>query len=570
MARIDLIGLSPASNAATRIFVVELAAGLRDRGWSVRPLPAPSLLAGHGRSVPIRLLYWYAIHLPIQVLRGIRAVATADVVLVQRAIVRPASRLPAGMFLRAVRALLRRSCTLVLHLDDRLDVSTGRPMRRVVAGFDLVLTGNDEIAATVRAGGVPVAQLVGPIAVDRYGGQPRPATPTAPVVIGWVGTDVTQVEDLLTQLGDAPPTGDDVVFRVVGPRAPRSRPGFPVEFVPWHPDRRYSVFSDLDVGIMPLEEGPYARGKEGYKVKEYMAAGLPVVAADTPHNRTLVVHGATGLLCATPDEWRIALTALASDPEERARLGENGRREVQRFRPERVHDDLHTLLTALLSGSGSPRAYVGSRPDVTSLVTSGDGDLRVLDVGCSDGSLVRGLRSAVSVAQATGVEYDPELGARARAVMDRVLVDDAVAAVRQLSAEGQQFDCVVLADVLEHLLDPWELVELIPEICADGAQVVVSIPHAGHLTMFTSLLSGRFPRRDRGLFDATHLRWFGERDFVELCEAIGVVEATNHQLRLLDVPTPLDRLLPLLGRPRRIFRYQLIARVRVRAVERES
>ncbi|MFP5310020.1 MAG: methyltransferase domain-containing protein [Actinomycetes bacterium] len=567
--KIDLIGLGPASNGATRIFVVELAAGLTDRGWNARPLPAPSLLAGHDRPVLLRLLYWYAIHLPVQVLRGVRAVASTDVLLVQRAVVRPASRLPAGRFLRTVRALLRRPCTLVLHLDDRLDVATGRPMSSVVEGFDLVLTGNDEIAATVRACGVPVAQLPGPIAVERYSGPRRAAARTAPVIIGWVGTDVTQVERLLAELGDTPPVGDDVAFRVVGPRAPRSRSGIPVDFVPWHPERRYSVFADLDVGIMPLEEGPYARGKEGYKIKEYMAAGLPVVATDTPHNRTLVAHGETGILCVTTGEWRSALSALASDPEERERLGENGRRQVQRFRTERVHDDLHTLLIGMLSGSASPQAYVGTRPDVTSLIAPGDHDLRVLDVGCSDGSLVRGLRSTVPVSHATGVEYDPDLGARAMAAMDRVLVDDAVAAVRQLSLEGQKFDCVVLADVLEHLPDPWGLVERIPEVCAEGAQVVISLPHAGHLTMFTSLLAGRFPRRDRGLFDATHLRWFGERDFLELCEGLGVVEATNHQLRLLDVPTPLDRLLPLLGWPRRLFRYQLIARVRVRA-DRES
>jgi len=565
--RIDVIGVSPAWNGATRVFVVELAVGLRARGWAAHPYPAPSLFAGPERPLLLRLAYWYAIHLPVQVLRSMRAVVTSDVLLVQRSVVRPASRLRVGRLLRCWRALLRRPCRLVLHLDDRLDVATERPLARIIEGFDLVLTGNDEIADAVLACGMAVGRLPGPVEVERYGRSDERGAREGPVVVGWVGTDVGQVEDLLSALEDVGLPDGALLFRVVGPRRPRHRGGLTVEFVPWTPARRYSVFADLDVGIMPVEDGPYGRGKEGYKIKEYMAAGLPVVATDTPHNRSLVVPGETGFLCGTTDEWAAALIALASDPVERARLGLNGSFHVQRFRTDLVHDDLHAILADLLSDTASPKAYVGVRPDITSLVAPAVSGLHVLDVGCSDGSLVRGLRSRVHVEHATGVEYDPDLGARAESAMDRVLVDDAQVAVRQLAAEGQRFDCIILADILEHLLDPWELVRSIPTVCADDAQVVISVPHAGHVTMFVSLLAGTFPRRDRGLFDATHLRWFGEQDFADLCGSLGQVEATNHQLRLLDVPTPFDRLLPLLGWPRRLFRYQLIARVRVGTVE---
>jgi glycosyltransferase involved in cell wall biosynthesis len=80
---------------------------------------------------------------------------------------------------------------------------------------------------------------------------------------------------------------------------------------------------------MPLPDYPWAKGKCGYKLIQYMACGLPVVASPVGVNSVIVEHGKNGYLASTPEEWRQALGSLIEDPELRRRMGEAGRRKVE-------------------------------------------------------------------------------------------------------------------------------------------------------------------------------------------------------------------------------------------------
>jgi glycosyltransferase involved in cell wall biosynthesis len=97
---------------------------------------------------------------------------------------------------------------------------------------------------------------------------------------------------------------------------------------PWEATREFSFFADLDIGLMPLVDSPLNRGKEGFKIKEYMAAGLPVVCSPVGHNPKLVEHGINGFLASDEDEWIGYLTRLIDDLALRARMGASGRRLV--------------------------------------------------------------------------------------------------------------------------------------------------------------------------------------------------------------------------------------------------
>jgi glycosyltransferase involved in cell wall biosynthesis len=77
---------------------------------------------------------------------------------------------------------------------------------------------------------------------------------------------------------------------------------------------------------MPLADEPYQRGKEGFKLKEYMAAGLPVVCSPVGFNRQLVEDGVVGFFARSEPEWVRQLERLVGDPELRRRLGQAGRR----------------------------------------------------------------------------------------------------------------------------------------------------------------------------------------------------------------------------------------------------
>ncbi len=105
--------------------------------------------------------------------------------------------------------------------------------------------------------------------------------------------------------------------------------GLPMASVPWSEQTVAQDIARLDVGIMPLVDAPFERGKCGYKLIQYMACGLPVVASPVGVNRQIVEHGVNGFLAETPEQWATALRTLCADPALRARMGAAGRRKVE-------------------------------------------------------------------------------------------------------------------------------------------------------------------------------------------------------------------------------------------------
>jgi glycosyltransferase involved in cell wall biosynthesis len=99
--------------------------------------------------------------------------------------------------------------------------------------------------------------------------------------------------------------------------------------LPWSEMTEVSQIQKMDVGIMPLADTPWARGKCGYKLIQYMACGLPVVASPVGVNSEIVEHGVNGFLADSEAEWREALVRLLRDPDLRRRMGAEGRRKVE-------------------------------------------------------------------------------------------------------------------------------------------------------------------------------------------------------------------------------------------------
>ncbi len=143
---------------------------------------------------------------------------------------------------------------------------------------------------------------------------------------------------------------------------------------------------------------------------------------------------------------------------------------------------------------------------------------RVLDVGCGQGRTGRSLRDA-GATWISGVELDPAAAADAADAYDEVRVGPVEAELDSLSGP---FDTILLYDVLEHLVDPWELLRRLHGLAAPGARVHVSVPNARHWTLLRDLiLRGTFGYTEAEHRDVTHLRWFTPRDVVELLEGTG-------------------------------------------------
>jgi methionine biosynthesis protein MetW len=180
-------------------------------------------------------------------------------------------------------------------------------------------------------------------------------------------------------------------------------------------------------------------------------------------------------------------------------------------------------------------AYESVRPEIVDLVPAGV--RRVLDLGCSTGWLAGALKERGEV-EVVGIEREPAYAAIAEKRCDRVVVGD----VEDVPPDLGRFDCLVAADVLEHLVDPWRTLEAYVRLLDPGCRAIVSLPNAAHWTTFAALARGSWPRRPEGIHDATHLRWFTLRDAVELCDGAGLrVEHVERRPWVLWRGTRLDR-----------------------------
>lgn len=152
--------------------------------------------------------------------------------------------------------------------------------------------------------------------------------PDRPITIGWIGSPSTYVlvPPLLPLLRDlADERG--VRVRVVGAGKAAERDQFAgLDLVDWSEASEIADVQAMDIGIMPLQDLPFQRGKCGYKLIQYMACGLPVVASPVGVNAAIVEDGVTGFLADTLDQWRTALNRLIDDADLRRSMGQAGRR----------------------------------------------------------------------------------------------------------------------------------------------------------------------------------------------------------------------------------------------------
>jgi SAM-dependent methyltransferase len=210
-------------------------------------------------------------------------------------------------------------------------------------------------------------------------------------------------------------------------------------------------------------------------------------------------------------------------------------------------------------------SYTTTRTDVIDLFAHAP--RRVLDIGCSDGTFGAELRSRGAVVY--GIEIDREFAARAATRLDRVLQGDALEGLESLIQEGEQFDAIVCADSLEHMVDPWTVLSTATALLDEDGVILVSLPNVHFYTTFVGLLLERQWRyRDVGIHDRTHLHWFTDRNAREMFGAAGCeVEEARAYYRLVDRPAGRNRFAPRLavGPLKPFLTYQNLYRLRARA-----
>jgi hypothetical protein len=295
-------------------------------------------------------IYWYGIVLPRRLVQILRA-RRYDVIFVQRSMFRWSSPPVLEWFARRLTGL-----PIAYHLDDGIWLAARREwsVRRCRIATTVV-TGNEAIAEFARAAGAHVTHIE--YAVDASAYPVKRHGEHSPVAIGYTGIapddHLAPVEVPLREACEA--TGARV--KIVGGMA---RPALPaladhLDWRPWDPDDEYSWAADFDIGIMPLADTEIHRTKEPLKIKEYMAAGLPLVLSPVGHNRRVVTDGREGFFAASDSEWRERCELLVEDARLRAEMGARGRQLIlERYDLPRLLDELSELFHRLAGGTGQP------------------------------------------------------------------------------------------------------------------------------------------------------------------------------------------------------------------------
>lgn len=206
----------------------------------------------------------------------------------------------------------------------------GKKNDRVMAASTVVVAGNAYLAAHANNAGAQRVVVIPTVLDTQSYGICNLAVKDQKPVIGWIGSPSTWQEyaapmmPLLSSIAAV----ESAIIRAVG-AAQDVENNATLDIRPWSEATEVAAIQSMDIGIMPLTDSPWARGKCGYKLIQYMACGLPVVASPVGANADIVEHGVNGFLASTKQEWHEALTTLLRDPALRQRIGAAGRIKVE-------------------------------------------------------------------------------------------------------------------------------------------------------------------------------------------------------------------------------------------------
>lgn len=217
-----------------------------------------------------------------------------------------------------------------LHRHALVRRILGRKLDHLMAGSSLVTAGNSYLADRARAAGAPWVEVV-PTVVDIEAYTPIPYQREGEACIGWIGSPSTWGEFMAPILPFLLETAKEGAAHLLAVGS-SAEGGTHPELIrkDWSEETEVDLIRQMDIGIMPLTDSPWSRGKCGYKLIQYMACGLPVVASPVGVNSEIVEHGVTGFLADSPAEWSEALQRLIADRPLRESMGKAGRRRVER------------------------------------------------------------------------------------------------------------------------------------------------------------------------------------------------------------------------------------------------
>jgi glycosyltransferase involved in cell wall biosynthesis len=241
--------------------------------------------------------------------------------------------------------LLNRTRRVVFDFDDAIHLGTRRAkLTRLLPRVAAVTPGNEFLATFARP--LNGKTEIIPTVVDTALYLPAESRPEGPLRIGWSGSRSTlkQCLPILRPVMTELSRRIDCEFLVIADVPPDEYwAGVRMRFVQWSPSDEVINLQQFDIGLMPLRDDDFERGKCGLKAIQYMGVGVPALVSPVGVNREIVMDGETGFHCESHEDWMGQMMTLATDPSLRASIGSAGRtRAVQ-------HYSVNAVLPRLLS-----------------------------------------------------------------------------------------------------------------------------------------------------------------------------------------------------------------------------
>jgi SAM-dependent methyltransferase len=145
----------------------------------------------------------------------------------------------------------------------------------------------------------------------------------------------------------------------------------------------------------------------------------------------------------------------------------------------------------------------------------------IVEVGCSSGALAREFLKIQPSCEYIGIELDPEYAELARKHCARVLVGNIEQMEEPLFTGLSHAECWIFGDVLEHLYDPWSVLQRVRHALPANGSLIACIPNVQHWSVQANLNLGNFNYADIGLMDRTHIRWFTKKTMDQLFQSAG-------------------------------------------------
>ncbi|NOT70742.1 MAG: class I SAM-dependent methyltransferase [Hyphomicrobium sp.] len=196
--------------------------------------------------------------------------------------------------------------------------------------------------------------------------------------------------------------------------------------------------------------------------------------------------------------------------------------------------------------------YSSARKDFLALLPD-NSKAAILELGCGEGPTGALALKQGKCAEYVGIELMPEAAAAARLVLTRVIYGDVERTALDLPAA--HFDALIISEVLEHLINPWDTLQNLGTYLKPGALVLASSPNVAHWKIVRQLINGRFDLTDAGIMDRTHLRWFTPATYAALFEKSGYT--VERVWPITTIPASKRLLATLIGGRHHLFYKQI-------------